>query len=125
MDIIDRAAQLFGNSPMLRMTGKTLSFIECDRQAQETADSLCHRGLGAGDMVAIAAPNSPEMVMLLLGVLKAGMIAAPLNYRFPEQRLRSTLEKLLPRLVVTDGTESLSGISTATMDSILDRKSVV
>ena len=123
MDIIDRAAQLFGNSPMLRMTGKTLSFIECDRQAQETADSLCHRGLGAGDMVAIAAPNSPEMVMLLLGVLKAGMIAAPLNYRFPEQRLRSTLEKLLPRLVVTDGTESLSGISTATMDSILDHSS--
>ena len=123
MDIIGRAAQLFGNSPMLRMAGKNRSFIECDKLAQEIADSLCQKGLRTGDMVAIAAPNSPEMVMLLLGLLKAGMIAAPLNYRFPEQRLKSTLERLLPRLVVTDGTKSLTGICTATMDSILDHSS--
>jgi O-succinylbenzoic acid--CoA ligase len=120
MDIIGRAARLFGNAPMLRMTGKTRSFIECDRHAQEIANSLCHKGLRTGDMVAIAAPNSTELVMLLLGLLKAGMIAAPLNYRFPEQRLRSTLEKLQPRLVVTAGTEGITGISTATLASILD-----
>jgi O-succinylbenzoic acid--CoA ligase len=120
MDIIGRANRLFGNSPMLRMAGNNRTFIECDRLAQEIANSLCHRGLLAGDMVAIAAPNSPELIMLLLGLLKAGMIAAPLNYRFPEQRLRSTLEKLRPRLVVTNGTEGITDISTATLASILD-----
>ena len=120
MDIIGRAARLFGHSPMLKMAGKSLSFIECDKQAQEIAESLCHRGISAGNIVAIVAPNSPEMVMLLLGLLKAGMIAAPLNNRLPEERLRVTLEKLHPRLVVTSGQESLTAISSVTMDSIHD-----
>ncbi len=123
MDIIERAAQLFGNSPMLRMAEKTLSFIECDRQAQEIAKSLHHKGLCAGDVVAIAAPNSGELILLLLGLLKAGMIAAPLNSRFPLQQLIATLEKLRPRLAVTGIKESLTGFSTATVASILEEAS--
>lgn len=121
MDIISRAAEHFGDSPMLRTANKILSFIECDRQAQKIARSLCHRGVRMGDLVAIIAPNSPELVLLLLGLLKAGMIAAPLNYRFPEKKLRSTLEKLRPRLLLTAGNENTSlGICTATIRSILD-----
>ena len=123
MDIIGRAAQLYGNSPMLRVAGKTLSFIECDRQAQEIAKSLYHKGLRIGDLVAIAAPNSGELIVLLLGLLKAGLIAAPLNSRFPVQQLRSTLEKLRPNLVITGSKESFAGIGTATVASILEEAS--
>jgi o-succinylbenzoate---CoA ligase len=120
MDVITRAAELFGNSPMLKMAGRNISFIECNREAQEIAQSLYHKGVCAGDIVAIVAPNSGEMVLLLLGLLKAGMIAAPLNYRFPEERLRKTLEKLCPRLIATGGKEGLTGFSTVTIASILD-----
>ena len=120
MDIIGRAAELFGNSPMLRMAGSNISFIECNREAQEIAKSLCRRGVGAGDIVAIVAPNGPELVMLLLGLLKAGIIAAPLNYRFPQHLLNKTLEKLRPRLVMTSNQEKFSAISTTTLASILD-----
>jgi len=109
MDVITRAAELFGNLPMLRMAGKTLSFLECDKKAQEIAGRLRHRGVRAGEIVAIAAPNTPELTMLLLGLLKAGMIAAPLNYRFPEHLLSKTIKKLQPNLIVTSGTITLPG----------------
>ncbi|MFZ4525491.1 MAG: o-succinylbenzoate--CoA ligase [Chlorobium sp.] len=105
MDIIARAARLYGNAPALRMTDKTLSFNECNARAEGIASRLSSRGIG--DIVAIVSPNTPELVMLLLGLLKAGIIAAPLNYRFPEHLLSNTIEKLRPRLIVTSGTISL------------------
>jgi len=123
MDVITRAEELFGNSPMLSMAGKSLSFIECDKQAHQIAKSFNRRGVHAGDVVAIAAPNSLELVLLLLGLLKAGMIAAPLNYRFPEHLLSKTLERLNPRLVVTSHHEQFTRFSTATPASILDHLS--
>ncbi len=120
MDIIGPAATRFGNAPMLRIGGKTISFTECERAAQKIAKSLGRKGVRAGDIVAIAAPNSGEMVLLLLGLLKAGMIAAPLNYRFPEHLLSKTLERLNPRLVVTSHHEQFTRFSTVTLASLLD-----
>ena len=123
MDVIKRAAELFGNSPMLRMAEKNITFTECDKRAEEIAKGLFSLGVHAGDVVAILAPNSREMVLFLLGLLKAGMIAAPLNYRFPEHLLSKMLEKLNPRLVVTSSQESCTRFNTATLASILDHPS--
>ncbi len=109
MDIIARAAKLFGNSPALQIADRTLSFNECNAVAEAIASRLSSRGIHSGEIVAIVAPNSGEFLGLLLGLLKAGMIAAPLNYRFPEHLLNKTLEKLNPRLVVTSGTTTLPG----------------
>lgn len=123
MDIIGRAAQLFGNSPALIMAGRQLSFEECDKQSENIADNLYRAGVCSGEIVAIVSPNATELVMLLLGVLKAGMIAAPLNYRVPEQLVSKTLEKLRPSIVFTTGEEphiKRSGIKTASVTSIIE-----
>ena len=109
MDIIALAAQLFGNAPALQIADKTLSFNECNAVAEGIASRLSSRGIRSGDIVATISPNTPELVMLLLGLLKAGMIAAPLNYRFPEHLLGNTVEKLRPSLIVTSGTTALKG----------------
>ncbi len=110
MDIVARAAKLFGNTPALRMSDRTLSFSECNSIAGAIASRLSRRGIGTGEIVAIVSPNTPEMVMLLLGLLKAGIIAAPLNYRFPEHLLGNTINKLQPSLIVTSDTHtSLKG----------------
>ena len=109
MDIIARAAQLFGNAPALRMADRTLSFNECNTVAEGITTRLSSRGIRCGEIVAMVSPNTPELVMLLLGLLKAGIIAAPLNYRFPEHLLSKTIEKLRPSLIVTSCTTSLQG----------------
>ena len=51
------------------------------------------------------------------------MIAAPLNYRFPEHLLKKTVVKLRPRLVVTSDQERFTTVNTATLASILDHPS--
>ncbi len=120
MNLITRAVELFGNLPMLRMAETTLSFIECDKRAEKIANNLVCMGVRAGDSVAIVAPNSGELLLLLLGLLKGGMIAAPLNCRFPEHLLKKTVEKLRPRLVVTSDQERFTTVNTATLASMLD-----
>jgi len=109
MDIIARAARLFGNAPALQTADRTLSFNECNAIAEAIASRLSSRGIGPGEIVAVVSPNTPEIFMLLLGLLKAGIIAAPLNYRFPEHLLSNTINKLRPSLIVTSGTTALKG----------------
>jgi O-succinylbenzoic acid--CoA ligase len=109
MDIVTRAAQLFGNLPALQIADRTLSFNECKTVAETIARRLSSRGIRSGDIVATISPNTPELVMLLLGLLKARIIAAPLNYRFPEHLLGNTIDKLRPSLIVTSGTTALKG----------------
>jgi O-succinylbenzoic acid--CoA ligase len=104
------------------MPEKTLSFRDCAERANRIASLLHREGLRAGDTVAIVSSNTPELPLILLGLLKAGMIAAPLNYRFPEELLRETLNNLQPKLVLTESGSHLSlpGYRTANITSILD-----
>ncbi len=122
MDIVARAAKLFGNTPALRMSDRTLSFSECNAIAETIAGHLSTRSIRSGEVVAIVSPNTPEMVMLLLGLLKAGIIAAPLNYRFPEHLLGNTINKLQPSLIVTSGTHT-SLKSSISIDELIDSDS--
>jgi len=127
MDIIDRAARLFGSAPALRMNGRIFTFDECAAKALRIAFTLYSKGIRPGNIVAIVSPNTPDMALLLLGLLKAGIIAAPVNCRFPEHLIRTSLEKLTPRLVVTGGKEpviKLPGITTVSIASILDDASL-
>ncbi len=122
MDLPERAARHFGHSPALRTRENTLSFEEYNNHSAKIANLLYRKGVRAGDIVALVSPNSPAMVTLLAGILKAGMIAAPLNNRFPETILKVTLDKLRPQLLLTDALQpfSLPGINTGTIHSVID-----
>ncbi|MEI8031973.1 MAG: o-succinylbenzoate--CoA ligase [Chlorobiaceae bacterium] len=103
MDIIARAAHLFGAAPALRTADRTLSFAECDTEATRIAVRFLEAGARAGEIVALLSPNSPEAVLVLLGMLKAGLIAAPLNHRLPETQLRGMIDRLQPALLFHAG----------------------
>lgn len=100
-DPLARAADRYGDAPMLRTSVATLSFRECSRTAGQIAKALLRRGLRQGERVALISENSPETLLVLLGLLRAGMVAAPLNHRLPEARLRRMLEGLRPALTLT------------------------
>ena len=78
-----------------------LSYGELNRRANQLARYL--RGLGAGPetMVGICLERSVEMVVGLLGVLKAGAAYLPLDPTYPAERLSFMLEDAAARLIVT------------------------
>src|SRR5262245_65514665 len=59
-------------------TPKRLTYAEADRAVSAIAARLTDLGLKTDAIIALQLPNTIESVLTLLGVLRAGMIAAPL-----------------------------------------------
>ncbi len=75
-----------------------LSYAELNERANRLAHLLISLGTGPEDLVALALPRSMEMVVGLLGILKAGAAYLPLDPDYPAQRLAYTLQDAAPVL---------------------------
>ncbi|WP_437592077.1 amino acid adenylation domain-containing protein [Sorangium sp. So ce1000] len=79
----------------------TLTYGELNRRANQLAHYLRCRGVGPEVTVAICAERSPELVVGLLGILKAGGACVPLDPSFPKERTAFTLDDVSARVVLT------------------------
>lgn len=102
MDAVAEAARKFGGSPLLITPEGTLAFTVCEAVTARMASYLESRGIACGDIVAVAAPNSPGTVLLLLALLRLGAVAAPVNHRFPASHVEGILARLAPKLTIFD-----------------------
>jgi len=69
-----------------------LTYIELNRRTNQLADYLRTLGVGPEIPVGICLKQSPEMIIGLLGVLKAGGVYVPLDPAYPKERLAVMLE---------------------------------
>jgi amino acid adenylation domain-containing protein len=70
---------------------RRLTYQELDRQASALAAHLAARGIGRGDRVGVALERSPELIVAILAVLKAGAAYTPLDPDYPPERLAFVL----------------------------------
>ncbi|MFJ6440632.1 amino acid adenylation domain-containing protein [Streptomyces sp. NPDC091649] len=88
-----------------------LTYAELDRRAADTAARLRALGIGDGSVVVLCLDKSPELIIALLGVLKAGAAYLPLRPDQPADRLahlvRTTGAALV--LVADDATPEQTG----------------
>ncbi|HEY6934789.1 MAG TPA: class I adenylate-forming enzyme family protein [Marmoricola sp.] len=85
-------------------TGRTITWAGLDALASRVANGLSATGLVAGYRVLIAMTNRIEFVATHLGVLRAGMVAVPVNPRAVTGELLRVLVDSGARLVVADET---------------------
>lgn len=78
-----------------------LTYAELDCQASGVANRLRALGVGPGALVAVQAERSPELVVSLLAVLKAGAAFLPLSPEDPPRRLAEVLDDARPAAILT------------------------
>ncbi len=79
----------------------TMTYAELDMQAGKLAARLSKAGVSAGDTVGLCADRSREMVVALLGILKAGAAYVPLHHEHPKARLAHQLSAAGAKAIVT------------------------
>ena len=72
---------------------REITWKDFNKKANRFANLLLTRGCRKGDKVAILLMNSIEWLPIYFGILKAGAIAVPLNYRYTAEEIKYCLSK--------------------------------
>lgn len=80
---------------------RSLTYRELDQRANHLAQTLIANGAKPDQMVGIYVDRSIEMLVGLLGILKAGAAYVPMDPSYPSERIAIMLEDTRARLVVT------------------------
>lgn len=71
---------------------REITWAVFDEKANRCANLLISRGIKKGDKVAILLMNSLEWLPIYFGILKAGALAVPLNYRYTSDEIKYCLD---------------------------------
>lgn len=66
------------------------------------AQGLRGRGYAPGERIAVLAANSPRYLAVLCGIMRAGLVAVPVNFKFPPAMIAYVLADSGARLVFHD-----------------------
>jgi amino acid adenylation domain-containing protein len=84
----------------LVLDGKRMTYEELNRRSNRLAHYLRKQGVGPGKVVALLVERSMEMVIGILGTLKAGGAYLPLDPAYPEERIAFVLEDAQPHVLL-------------------------
>src|SRR5581483_3449768 len=92
-----------------------LTYGQLNARANQLARYLKRQGVGAEKRVGLCVPRSPEMVIGLLGILKAGGVYVPLDPGNPPRRLSYLIGDAAPVMVLAqeEALKALPGLSGA------------
>jgi oxalate---CoA ligase len=99
-------------------SGEVLTHAQVAARVETLAQRLAGLGVRRGDRVALALPNGPDVVLLLLAVTALGAAAAPLNPAYTEPEYQFFLTDIAPRLMLIPASGAAAATAAAAAASI-------
>ena len=101
-DLVSDNAARIPDAPAIVVADRTVGWSELERLVRAVAGGLVARGLQRGDRVAMLVGNSPEFVYTYFGILRAGMVAVPINTSYTPREVTQLLQQSQSGLLVCD-----------------------
>ena len=108
-ELFERQVERAPEATALLWEEQQVSYAELNRRANQLAHYLRRLGVGPESLVALVMERSVEMVVAVLGVLKAGGAYLPVDPAYPGERVRFMLEDAGASVVLTSGVEFKDG----------------
>jgi acyl-CoA synthetase (AMP-forming)/AMP-acid ligase II len=104
-DLIDRERDL-GKVAIIDLGGdegpREFTFAALDALCDGVARGLLARGLRRGERIAILSANRTEYLAAYYGAMRAGLVAVPVNHRFPHEQIAFVVRDAGARLLFCD-----------------------
>jgi bile acid-coenzyme A ligase len=97
------------DAPAVTCEGRTLTRAQLDASTNRLARAYAERGVGVGDYVSIALPNSIEFIQASLACWKIGAVPQPLSARLPDAEFAGILD-LAPRALIVGRPDPRGGV---------------
>ena len=104
--MIERCAIEHPNRQALHFEDRSITFAELNRRANQFANVLVQRGVKRDTLVGVCLPRGLDLIVAMLGVMKAGAGYLPLDPSYPSERLELFVADSQAGIVIA--TESLS-----------------
>ncbi|WP_121642680.1 non-ribosomal peptide synthetase [Bacillus vallismortis] len=114
--LFERQAAFTPERPAIRFSGGSLTYAELDMYASRLAARLAARGVTKESIVGVLSERSPDMLIAVLAVLKAGGAYLPLDPAYPEERLSYMLKDSGAALLLTQPGCSAPNFSGETLE---------
>ncbi|MFF2076336.1 amino acid adenylation domain-containing protein [Kitasatospora sp. NPDC058162] len=123
-ELIEARAAAAPERTAIRQGEDTLAYRDLVARAEAVARELAARDCGPGDVIGVTGPRGIGFVVSLLGVLRSGATAFPVDPALPQGRRRHLLSIGRPKLFVhaeeagdTAGHEITAGLETVRTDA--------
>ncbi|MFE9492451.1 amino acid adenylation domain-containing protein, partial [Streptomyces sp. NPDC006641] len=100
--LVERQAAATPEAVAVRCGEVALTYRELGERADRLAVELRRHGAGPETLVGLALPRSADLVVAMLGILKAGAAYLPIDPKYSSDRLVFMLEDARPVLLLTD-----------------------
>jgi long-chain acyl-CoA synthetase len=81
---------------------REFTYAAVDAMANGVARALVRDGFGRGDRIAILSTNRTEYIAVCFGIMRAGLVAVPVNFKFPKKTIDFVVRDAGAKLVFCD-----------------------
>lgn len=83
-----------------------ITYVRLAGEIRRVAAALTAHGIQRGDAVLIALPRGVGSIIALLGVVRSGGVAVPIDVTYPAARIARIEEASKPRLIITESNDA-------------------
>jgi len=102
-ELFEEQVQRTPNNVAVVFEDKRITYRELNDKANQVARMLRHGGVTANSIVGIMAERSPEMIIGILGIVKAGGAYLPIDPDYPGERISYVLQDSGTSILLTQG----------------------
>src|SRR5690348_332730 len=99
--LIETRAEKSPNHVAIVHEGTTYTYHELNAQANQLAHFLLKTGFQQDRIIALSIYPSPQLIISLVAILKAGFSYLPIDARHPKNRLKYILEDTKTPVIIT------------------------